>query len=164
MTIDEARELFEFGSWATARMFNAAESLTQNQRETTVSSSFPSVNATLAHIVGAEWVWLSRWSGKNPSTYPDWVLKPELTELRQILKGVEDDRSSYLIQLRDPDLNQNVSYRGFDGQEYTLPLGKLMRHVVNHSTYHRGQLATQLRQLGIVPPSTDFSRYLRENR
>ena len=37
-----------------------------------------------------------------------------------------------------------------------------MRHVVNHSTYHRGQLATQLRQLGHTPPNTDFIRFLRE--
>jgi uncharacterized damage-inducible protein DinB len=37
-----------------------------------------------------------------------------------------------------------------------------MRHVVNHSTYHRGQLAMMLRQLGQAPPSTDFTRYLRE--
>jgi uncharacterized damage-inducible protein DinB len=49
-----------------------------------------------------------------------------------------------------------------DGQPFAHPLGKLMRHVVNHSTYHRGQLATQLRQLGQTPPNTDFTRFLRE--
>jgi uncharacterized damage-inducible protein DinB len=55
-----------------------------------------------------------------------------------------------------------VSYRAPDGKAFAHPLGDLMRHVVNHSTYHRGQLATQFRQLGHTPPSTDFTRYLRE--
>jgi uncharacterized damage-inducible protein DinB len=55
-----------------------------------------------------------------------------------------------------------ISYHALDGHPYAHPLEKLMRHVVNHSTYHRGQLATQLRQLGHTPPNTDFIRFLRE--
>jgi hypothetical protein len=43
MTTGEARELFGYGSWATARMFSAAEALTQEQHETPVPSSFPSI-------------------------------------------------------------------------------------------------------------------------
>ncbi len=55
-----------------------------------------------------------------------------------------------------------ISYRGVDGQVFAHTLADLIRHVVNHSTYHRGQLVTMLRQLGHTPPSTDFTRYLRE--
>lgn len=51
-----------------------------------------------------------------------------------------------------------------DGQAFAHPLGHLVQHVVNHSTYHRGQAATQLRQLGRTPPSTDFTRYLRRDK
>jgi uncharacterized damage-inducible protein DinB len=57
-----------------------------------------------------------------------------------------------------------VSYRAPDGLAFSHPLGQLIRHVVNHSTYHRGQLATLLRQLGQTPPSTDFTKYLREGK
>ena len=71
-------------------------------------------------------------------------------------------RTSFLAQLTDADLEGVVSYRAPDGQAFSHPFGQLMRHVVNHSTYHRGQLATQLRQLGHTPPNTDFTRYLRE--
>jgi uncharacterized damage-inducible protein DinB len=56
-----------------------------------------------------------------------------------------------------------IEYRTLAGQSYRNSLADLVRHVVNHSTYHRGQAATQLRQLQVVPPSTDFVRYRNEH-
>jgi uncharacterized damage-inducible protein DinB len=162
MTIGEARELFGYGSWAAARMFGAAEALTQDQLEAAAASSFPSLLATLAHIVGAEWIWLRRWLGESPTSMPDWAGTPTLQELRVRLAAVEAERASFLARLTDADLDAPLAYRGMDGQAFSHPLGQLVRHVVNHSTYHRGQLATQLRQLGHTPPNTDFTRFLRE--
>ena len=162
MTIDESRELFDYASWATARMFSAAEALTQEQLTAFIESSFPSILGTLAHMVGAEWIWLRRWQGDSPASIPDWVSQPALKDLEIRLAAIEEERLSFLGQLTDADLQRVFSYRGLDGQTFSYPLGDLIRHVVNHATYHRGQLATMLRQLGAAPPSTDFTRYLRE--
>ncbi len=162
MTTDEARQLFGYGSWATALMFTAAEALTQEQLAAPVASSFPSISATLAHIVGTEWIWLRRWLGTSPASEPDWALKPALTELKVQLAAIEAERASFLARLTDADLEGVVSYRAPDGLAFSHPLGQLIRHVANHSTYHRGQLATLLRQQGHTPPSTDFTQYLRE--
>jgi len=151
MTIEEARELFGYGSWATARMFSAAEALTQEQLEAPAASSFPSIRATLGHIVGAEWLWLRRWLGDSPTSMPAWADEPTLTELKVQLAAIEAERASFLAQLTDADVEGMVSYRAPDGKAFAHPLGQLMRHVVNHSTYHRGQLATLLRQLGHTP-------------
>ena len=163
MTIDEARELFSYGSWATALMISAVEALPQEQIEAPAVSSFPSIGTTLAHIVVAEWTWLRRWLGDSPASAPAWAsAKPALPGLKAELAAVEAERASFLARLTDADLEGVVSYRGADGKAFAHPLGQLMRHVVNHSTYHRGQLATLLRQLGQAPPNTDFTRYLRE--
>lgn len=162
MTTAEARELFSYGSWATALMFSAAEALTQEQFEELAVSSFPSIRATLTHIVGAEWIWLRRWLGDSPTSAPVWADTPTLAELKLQLAAVEAERASFLARLTDADLAGVVTYRGLDGKAFSHPLGQLMKHVVNHSTYHRGQLATLLRQAGHTPPSTDFTRYLRE--
>jgi len=162
MTTDEARELFDYGSWANARMFGAAAALTTEQLEAAVASSFPSVLATLAHIVGVEWIWLRRWLGESPAAIPEWIARPSLRDLQERLAAVEEERAGFLASRTEEDLKAVVTYRGLDGQTFSLPLGKLIRHVVNHSTYHRGQLATLLRQAGHTPPSTDFSRYLHE--
>ena len=159
MTIDEARELFGYGSWANGLMFGAAKALTREQLQAPLESSFPSFLATLAHIVGVEWIWLRRWTGESPRSIPEWVSHPDLSDLATRLGAVEVERAAFLAEA---DLDRVVTYQGLDGQTFSLPLGKLMRHVVNHSTYHRGQLAMMLRQLGQAPPSTDFTRYLRE--
>jgi uncharacterized damage-inducible protein DinB len=161
MTTDEVRELFAYGVWANALVFDAAAALSEEQLHHSVASSFPSVGGTLAHIVGAEWVWLRRWLGESPSNFPDWVSKPVQSDLRARLSAVEHERETFLGGLVDADLGRTISYRTLGGQTFSDPLGKLMKHVVNHSTYHRGQLVTQLRQLGHKPPSTDLILYLR---
>ncbi len=164
MTIDEARELLEYGSWANAQVYETAKELTQEQLEAAVAGSFPSIQGTLAHIIWVEWLWLRRWQGESPTSLPDWVRKPNLGELGVQLGIVESERASHLAALIDADLDRDVAYRGTDGRAFSLPLGQQVRHVVNHSTYHRGQLAAQLRQMGRTPPNTDYARYLREGR
>lgn len=164
MTIEEARGLVAYGSWANGLVFAAAEALSEEQLGASAASSFPSVGATLAHIVGAEWVWLRRWLGESPTAVPSWVPKPSLAELKVQLAAVEAERTSLLAGLSDADLGRVVSYRNLAGQAYADELGGLIRHVVNHSTYHRGQVATQLRQLGVTPPNTDLITYLRRAR
>ena len=162
MTTGEVRELFGYAVWANGLTFEAASGLSEEQLRISIASSFPSVGGTLAHLVGAEWVWLRRWLGESPTGFPDWVSKPNLAELRAKLSAVEQERSAFLAGLGDPDLHRVISYRNLSGQAFSDPLGGLIRHVVNHSTYHRGQVATQLRQLGLKPPSTDLIVYLRK--
>jgi len=160
LTKDEALDLFAYGSWATGLMFEAAESLPADLLTATAASSFPSIAATLAHLVGAEWIWLHRWLGES-RPMPAWVTQPDLPELKRQLASVEAERSAYLETLSQAEFSRPISYRNLAGKTYTNRLDDLIRHVVNHSTYHRGQLATQLRQLGRTPPGTDLIAYVR---
>lgn len=162
MTIKEVTDLFAYSSWANGRVFSTAESLTPEELAAAVGSSFPSIRETLGHIVGAEWVWLRRWRGENPKSAPTWSTGSDLADLRDQLAAVESERDQYLGALTDADLDRLVEYRTLAGQPQADPLASLIRHVVNHSTYHRGQVATQLRQLGKSPPSTDLVLWLRE--
>jgi uncharacterized damage-inducible protein DinB len=164
MTSEEAEQLFGYGSWANGLFFRVAEGLTQEKLEAKAAGSFPSIVGTLGHIVGAEWVWLRRWLGESPSGMPGWVAVPSLPELKLKLASVEAERAPFLSGLADADLDRFISYRTLSGQTFSDPLGNLIRHVVNHSTYHRGQLVAQLRQLGQAPPNTDLIRYLRESK
>ncbi len=162
MSIAEVRELFAYTRWANGLMFDAAAGLSDEQLHHAIASSFPSVLGTLAHLVGAEWVWLRRWLGESPTSFPDWVAKPSLAALREKLSEVEAGREAFVAGLSDADLKRVISYKNLGGQAFSDGLAGLMRHVVNHSTYHRGQVATQLRQLGLTPPSTDLIVFLRK--
>lgn len=78
------------------------------------------------------------------------------------LAGAE--RRDFFASLTDGHLDQPVSYGLFNGTIDSQPLETLVRHITNHSTYHRGQIATFMRQLGHKPVSTDLIVFARERR
>ena len=78
----------------------------------------------------------------------------------RILEIVEAERRAFFDTLTDDDLRREVSYRSIAGDPFTRAFQDLFAHVANHSTYHRGQLVTMLRQVGAKPPSTDMTVFL----
>lgn len=162
--VSDIAYLFAYNDWANARTVAALAGLTPGQRTEHITSSFPSVLATFAHVVGAEWIWLERWQGRPTAGFPDWVATPDFDDLCRRLAAVEAERTAFIAGLTDARLTSDVAFRLLNGTEDARPLHIQMRHVANHSTYHRGQLATFLRQLGVQPPSTDLIRYAREEK
>ena len=162
--MDEYRRLFEYNRWANLRFLDAAEDLTAEELERAIPSSFPSVLATLAHMFEAEWIWLRRWNGRPPVELPeDWDLT-SVASLRGLWASQWEEQERFLGEQTSDASEKRVEYRFLSGKSDAQQLGQLMHHVVNHATYHRGQLTTLLRQLGKTPPSTDYVRYLREAR
>jgi len=161
-TMSELRRLFEYNRWATLRILDAAASLSPEELARDLKSSFPSVLATLVHGLGAERIWLTRWQGTSPTAFPDSSSLTSLGAVRDAWDAVWHDQQAYLAGLGDADVTRALHYKLFNGQEDTQPLGELLRHVVNHATYHRGQVVTMLRQLGKTPPATDYIRFVRE--
>ena len=160
MTLDEIRDLYAYSVWANARTFDAVAALPAGVAEAPVVSSFPSIRATLAHLVASEWVWLRRWLGENPSEAPAWARDTDVAGLRLALTAVESERLAYLSRLTATDLTRILSYRSLAGEPHADPLAGLLRHVVNHSSYHRGQVTTLLRQAGHPATDTDLVTFL----
>src|ERR1043166_2534314 len=148
MNTDDVKFLFEYDRWANARMFEAVDALTEEQ--------FASVRETLAHIAGVEWIWFQRCNGVNPRTTPDWMNDPTRAALRAQLQAIEREWQSFIAALSDDDLDRRIDYVKIDGEAGSRKLVHLLQHVVNHSTYHRGQVATRMRQAGGTPIGTDF--------
>ena len=137
-------------------MLECARGLSDEQFTREIVSSFPTVRDTLAHIALGEWVWLRRWKGESPTARPDWIKGPSLATIEEQFGAIQRERAELLETLRDEDLARDVHYRTFAGDPLVNRLGDLMAHLVNHGTYHRGQLTTMLRQVGATPPPTDF--------
>lgn len=162
MTRVDLTFLFAYNRWANARTLDAVARLTPDQFTRDLGNSFPSVRDTLVHIHGAEWIWLERWKGTSPSRALSPEDFPDVTVIASRWKNVEAEQSAFLADLADADLVKPLEYANLKGERFTAPLGRLMQHVINHSTYHRGQITTMLRQLGASPVGTDLVTFLRE--
>jgi uncharacterized damage-inducible protein DinB len=159
MKVEEIKQLFDYSEWANAQMLDAAARLTAEEFTRDLGNSFPSVRDTLAHVLFAEWVWLRRWKGESPRGWQGASEFADAASLRAELSAVASERAELIAGLADDALARVVAYTNTKGEEWRYTLGSMMRHVVNHSTYHRGQVATMMRQLGAHAPSTDLLLY-----
>ena len=160
----EIRELYAFDHWANARMRNAVARVSDDEFARDLKSSHPSLRDTLLHIMGAEWVWLARWLGTSPSSMPAEWRTYSRSQIDVEWGALETAQQAFIDRLIDTELDRLVEYRTFKGESHTNPLWQLLRHVVNHSTYHRGQVTTMLRQIGHEPVATDLVLYYREQK
>jgi uncharacterized damage-inducible protein DinB len=127
-----------------------------------MGNSFSSVRDTLAHILGAEWIYLERWQGRSPKASLDPATFPTVQSLESRWETVERDQMQFIEALTPQRLREELAYVNLRGQRYSYPLWQQLVHVVNHSSYHRGQITTLLRQLGAEAMSTDFLVYFDE--
>jgi len=162
MTPEEIRLLYDYNSWANHRSLDAAAALTSEQFTKPLGSSFSSVRDTLAHIWGCEWLWLERFQGRSPASLPDVNQFNELSALRTRWQEDETCLNKFVAAVTQDDLNRVHEYRTMSFGAYKNPLWQSMQHMVNHGTYHRGQIATMLRQLNAKPLSSDLIHFYRE--
>jgi uncharacterized damage-inducible protein DinB len=163
MNTDYLRHLIEFHYWARDRMLAAVDPLSTEQYEKSLGNSFTSVRDTVNHLYQAEWVWYSRWMGESPTAFPAGELTPDLQSLRARWTELEGNLRAFLAKCGQPELDRVHEYRLMSGKAGASPLWQMVAHLVNHATYHRGQVTTMLRQLGAtVPPSTDMITFFRE--
>ncbi len=161
--LNEFIELFAYNAWANRRIFDAVAppQLPEEQYLRDLKSSHGGIHGTLAHIVWAEQLWLHRWVGKpNPAVAQGADLK-SLADVRGRWEQVEAERSTLLAGLTDRQLADTRLVKPSSGGEYVHTFRQMFRHFINHSSYHRGQVVTFLRQLGSKPPNTDLIVYYR---
>jgi uncharacterized damage-inducible protein DinB len=162
MSPEEMQPLFEYNAWANRRSLAAAEKLSTEQFTKPMGSSFSSVRDTLAHIYGAEWIWLERFQGRSPSALPNVTLFADVRTLRETWAVHEERLLVFVAGLNQTDLDQILEYKTLKFGVYSNPLWQSMLHVINHGTYHRGQVTTLLRQLGAQPILLDLMHFYRE--
>jgi uncharacterized damage-inducible protein DinB len=159
-TTEEVSRLFAYNRWANGRTLEPVSELTVEEFNRKLGGSFPSVRETLAHIYAAEWIWLERWNGRSPRGLSSEQEVPTLEALKEKWSLVEEECRDLVGGLTKARMAEIVSYVNVKGESWSYPLGEMLTHLVNHSTYHRGQVATMLRQLGKKPLSTDYLVFL----
>jgi len=162
MTPEDMRQLYYYNPCANRLSIVSASSLTAEKFVQPMGSSFGSVRDTLAHILGAEWIWLERFQGRSPSSLPDPAQFQDMASLRERWDELEARLLTFVRGLAQSDLDRVFEYKTLKFGVYRNPLWESMQHLVNHGTYHRGQVTTLLRQLGAQPIATDLMHFYRE--
>ena len=149
-----------YSSWATGRVLEVCSSLTGEQLGRDSGASHASVLQTLCHIHDGERVWLRRLveidndrlpSGASPEHSFEFLVQawPKLWEgYRRWLEAASED-----------DLSCEISTILPDGGLFRVPRWQIVLHVINHTSFHRGQIVTMLRGFGVQPPNTDLTAY-----
>ena len=161
MTLSEIKFLHAYNAWASNQFFDVLAQLPNDQYLQDLKSSHGGIHGTLVHMVGAEKIWLERF---HEAAQPFLSQNPpgSLNELRTIWEKVGFDTAKWLGGMTDKKLTQTFTMQTSTGTTFTHAFGQAFQHLVNHSTYHRGQIVTMLRQLGVKPPTTDLIRFIRE--
>lgn len=143
--------LFEYNSWATAKTVEAVLKYVKPESR---------ANELLSHIISSQKIWLGRTLNKILASDPWGKISPEnyisqsnelTSEWMKLLRGVNES-----------GLERKIEYKNTKGESFSNTVKDIITHVINHSTYHRAQIAQLIRQSGGEPAKTDYIVYQRE--
>ena len=163
---DYLRRQFAYDEWANREVLKAIRAAegsnpqSSNQSLLAQSSSNSRPLQLIAHIVAAERVWLERLK-QLPQSVPVWP-EPDLVQCEAQVAELGREWLEFLDLITAGDVSQSISYKNTKGEEWTSTIVDVLTHVVLHSAYHRGQIATHMRANGQTPAYTDFIHGVRQ--
>lgn len=148
---DYLRRQFAYDDWANKEVLNAIRAAGgANQRSVQL----------MAHILAAEQLWLDRLK-LQPQSVPVWP-EPDLSQCEALADRLGKEWLEFLDLITAGDVLQTVTYKNSKGEQWTNTIVDILTHVVMHSCYHRGQIASHMRANGQTPAYTDFIHGVRQ--
>jgi uncharacterized damage-inducible protein DinB len=117
----------------------------------------PEAEKLFSHVLNAQHIWMKRII-YEPQEYSPWQIHD-----RSLFEKIHLENFLLICKVfKEADPEETISYKNSKGEEFTSKVNDIFFHVLNHSTYHRGQIATLFRIAGIIPPVTDYIILKRE--
>ena len=153
-----------YNLWANAKIALFFSDKPEDLLTRPIENSFPSIHKTVLHILSAEKSWLARMAQDTANNKQVVDNFPSTQELLITLLHTSEQWIKFVEEQEEAFLKQPLSYNTWDGTAWEMAPKLMIQHCTNHSTYHRGQLITLARQLGIKEevPSTDILYFSRE--
>lgn len=152
---DDVEALFAYDRWASTKILDACRQLTAEQFVAEPVPGWASVRSTLSHIALATEFNLRTLAGDPDDSLPTEADLATVDDTARLLERAYRRFEELRPTLTPERLNTVLTLRAI-GRTFSLPRWAMLRHIVNHSTYHRGQVASKLKRFGIEPPNTDF--------
>lgn len=163
----QARQMYDYHVWANKRLFERLKELPGDSYDREVQSVFPSIADTIVHIYMTDTIWLGVLQGKGmPEIQASMIQAQEnvkdkrLTTMEMLFDELSNKYEDFFNNERDLDKDVSPEHPKFGRLETNI--GELVHHVVNHGTYHRGNITAMIRQQGFASVPTDYVFYLYE--
>lgn len=148
--------------WANERLLSVIMGLTEEQQQQNIVSSFPSIHKTLLHIWDANTIWWQRIQRADEVIVPSLTFHPNMLDIEKGLLQSNQKWIDWIETVTDADLEEILPYKNIKGDSFAQAMKEIVLHLSNHGSYHRGQLVTMLRQVGIEKvPQVDYILYAR---
>jgi uncharacterized damage-inducible protein DinB len=152
-----------YNIWANEQLINVLLKLSEEKLHQPVESSFPSIYKTCLHLWDAESIWWQRMKLQEQIQVPSLIGNYNMKEIADNILQQDKLWADWITNATENQLQHVFAYYSLKKEYFKQPLWQAIHHLFNHSTYHRGQLVTMLRQLGITKlPSTDFVHWVRK--
>jgi uncharacterized damage-inducible protein DinB len=148
--VDHLRRQFAYNEWANHEVLSSISRHGPDERSLKL----------LGHIISAEILWLERLK-QQPQSMRVWPAI-DLGECETKSREIASAWREYLAPLTESDLSHEVRYTNSKGEPWTSNVLDILTHVIIHSAYHRGQIASHMRASGLTPAYTDFIHGIRQ--
>ena len=154
-----------YNLWANKTITDLILSLDASLHQQKVESSFPSLYATVLHMWVAESAWWQRVLLQEKIILPS---ETDNQSMQDVVQGLLQQSAQWEERVNNSSelmLKQEYSFQNSKNEHFKQAIYETVLHVINHSTYHRGQLVTMMRTLGVKTiPQTDFMVFLRKSK
>jgi uncharacterized damage-inducible protein DinB len=156
---DDLLALQDYNLWANRLLLESLAPLSHEEYAREMGGGWPSIRATLVHLAGATRAWAERFDGRDATVLPTAEEVPALADAARMLNEADGRVSAFLATLGPERLAAPLVWKNLRGEPKSAPLWAVLRHTVNHASYHRGQAAAMLKRLGGRPVATDLVRW-----
>lgn len=156
---DYLRRQFSYDEWANREVLNAIHAAAGHAGGDNSAANRRSLQL-MSHILAAELLWLERLK-QQPQSVPVWP-EPDLAQCEAQAAKLGGQWLEFLDLITAGDVSQTISYTNSKGEQWTSTIVDVLTHVVLHSAYHRGQIASHMRASGQTPAYTDFIHGVRQ--
>ncbi|QHV95505.1 DinB family protein [Spirosoma endbachense] len=161
--MDHYKSLIKYNIQSNQRVLAQLRDFPQHEFEKELGGSFPSLKLTIRHLLESDWIWLKRWQGEPLATLPTHWETNAVESIQAIWEPIQDDIDAYFSVCLPDQLERSVRFTTKKGDTFALLLWQTINHVVNHGTYHRGQITNMVRMLGYQPVVTELFLFFNEN-
>jgi uncharacterized damage-inducible protein DinB len=155
--------LMRYGAWANERFFEAVAALPEGEATRPRSALFGNMVHTLNHAYVIDQIWRAHLEGRpHGFTARNTPTHPPLEELWRAQREIDGWYVDYADRLSEAAAGEVVGFTFVGGGAGSMTRGEILLHVVNHKTYHRGQVADMMYQVPARPPVTDLPVFLRD--